>query len=139
MEPLTMALLAGGGQALGSLGDWLGGGDQRKHMRQQMSRQTDLYNLFRYGGQLGQDVISPRLMQQMLSNYRQMMGPQMANQLWGASRHAGLSSPQTWRMFMQQWLPQQAGFANQLGMQNIGLTQQRDAGIRSLLARLAGA
>jgi len=139
MEPLTMALMAGGSQALGSLGDWLGEADQRRHTRQRMGRQTDLYNMFRYGGQMGRDVINPQMMQKMIANYRQMMQPQMANQLWGASRHAGLSSPQTWRMFMQQWMPQQAGFANQLGMQNISLTQQRDAGLRQLLTRLAGA
>jgi len=63
----------------------------------------------------------------------------MGNMLWGASRNAGLSSPQTWNMFMKNWMPMQAGFANDISMQNIGMTQQRDAGLRQLLARLAGA
>lgn len=130
-----------GGVAPGLIGAFgaLADSPQKKMMRQQMGRQTDMYGQLRWRSGLGQDVITPQMQQQMLGQYRQSMEPTLASQMWSASRNAGMSSPQTQNMFMRQWMPMMSGYANQLNMANQQMRQSRDADLRSGLLRLAGA
>jgi len=123
------------GDAIGSLSDT----QADKQNRWSFGQRKDLYNMLRWNmyGKSG-DVLPQGQQQQMLANYRAFMKPQMGNMLWGASRNAGLDSKQTWNMFMQNWLPLQAGFANQLGMQNVSMTQNRNRAWEQLMASLVG-
>lgn len=140
MDPITaMALMSGGGSALSALGNWIGGGQQRKEQEWSHGQRKDLYNLLRWHtyGKQG-PVISPQQMSRMQGQWRQSMQPGFADALWGASRHAGMSSPQTWNMYMKQRMPLEAGFMQALMQQNIGMTQQRDQNLLRLMAGLAG-
>jgi hypothetical protein len=134
-----MAIMQGTGQGMQAAGGYLAGGEERKKQRWQFGQMKDLYDLLRWQtyGKQG-PVISPQMMNQLVSQYRKSMQPAFADMSWGASRGAGLSSPQSHRLYAKQRMPLEGGFIQALMQQNIGMTQQRDQNLLRLMAGLAG-
>jgi hypothetical protein len=134
-----MSLLMGGGQALQGLGNWLGGGQERKLQGQQMGRQTDMYNLLRYNSGMGQPVINNQLYQHLMNMFKQSMSGQLAGNAAGAAKMGSLSSPDLQKMLAGLTLGPAAQFGGNLMTQNLSMTQNRDNALRQMLLRLAGA
>lgn len=131
--------IAGGAAGIGALGDYAAGGQQRAQSRWGFGQRKDLYDMLRWKtyGKQG-DVIDPAKMTQLLSLFKQGMQPQMDKMTWQTGRQTGLSSPESQRMMMSQLMPLLAQFQGGLMQQNIGMTEQRDEGLRRLMAQLAG-
>jgi hypothetical protein len=125
-------------QGLSGAAEYWGNEQQRRQDRWAFGQRKDLYDLIRWK-RLGKEgpVISPQMIQQMVANWRQAMQPGFADMSWGASRGAGLSSPQSHRMYAQQRTPVEGGFIQGLMQQNVGLTQRRDENYLRLLAQLS--
>ena len=141
MDPMTlMAIMQGTGQGMQAAGSHLAGGQERKKQRWQFGQMKDLYDMLRWQtyGKKG-PVISPQMMKQMMSQYRQSMQPAFADISHATSRGGGgLSAPQSQRLYAQQRMPLEGGFMQALMQQNIGMTQQRDQNLLRLMAGLAG-
>lgn len=123
-------------QGLGGLLESLfGNREQKRHEKWQHGQARDLMSMFR--GQLGSGpVIDPQQMNRLRSYFTQGMQPQMDQIGYGASRHAGLSSPESHRLTANAQMPLMAQFLGNLSQQNIGMTQNRDAMLRQLMAAL---
>jgi hypothetical protein len=111
------------------------GGEQRRHEKWQHGQQRRLMDMF--GGQLGSGpVINPDQMNRLQSYFTQGMQPQMDKIGYGASRHAGLASPESHRLTANAQMPLMAQFLGNLSQQNISMTQNRDMMLRQLMAAL---
>ena len=122
-----------GMQALGGLIDT----PQKKHGRWKTGMSKELGDLIRWT-LMNREAVSAKDVSGIRSNVRQSMQPVFADMSWGASRGAGLSSPQSHRMYAQQRLPIEAGITADLDKwrtnTNIGYQQN----LRGLLAMMTG-
>ena len=132
MNPWLMA----GATGLGALGDWLGGGQERKEQKWSLGQRQRLSSMFQ--GQMGQGGINPQLMQQLLARFRQSTQPTMDTLGAQAAQYGtGMGSGSTTRMFGNTMLPLLAGYQGQLGLQDVQMRQSHDDNLRRLLAGLA--
>ncbi len=131
MNPWVM----GGAMGLGALGDYLGGGQQRKEQKWSLGQRQKLSGMFQ--GQMGQGGIDPGQIAQMMAQFRQSVQP-MQNQLMArmGQMGTGMGNGEMGRMFNNQMAPMLAGFQGQLGMQDAQMKQSHDMNLRQLLAGL---
>jgi len=130
--------VAGGGQALSFLSDWLGGGQQRKQQSWRFGQQKDLYDKIRWG-MLGRDAVSDQRVGSIRGKVRESMQPAFADMSWMAQRKGGgLSSPQASRMYAQERLPVEAGISADLQKWQTETNIRSEEGLLQLLAMLSG-
>jgi hypothetical protein len=130
--------MAAGGDVLGYLADYLGGGEQRKQERWRFGQQKDLYDDIRWN-RLGRDAVSDQKVGNIRSNIRESMQPAFADMNWMAQRKGGgLSSPQSSRMYAQARLPVEAGISADLQKWQTETNIRSEEGLLQLLAMLSG-
>lgn len=121
----------------GLLQSLFGNREGKRHEKFRNEQIRKLLESFR--GQLGAGpVIGPQQIQSLTSQFQEGAQPTLDRLGFQASRQAGLASPEAHRLTAEAQLPLLAQFQGGLAQQNIGLTEQRNAGLRRLMTSLLG-
>lgn len=129
-DPLTMGLIAGGGQALSSLGNYFGGSEDRrlaKILRKQKEWQfgegRQLYAALKRLLDSG-SVISPTRMRRMRGRFKQQLQPTIQSLMARTTGMTDLRSPEATRLLTRQVAPLEANFMQEL--EAMDLTQLQE-------------
>lgn len=137
MDPLTLALLAGGGSAMGQVGQFIAGGPQREQQRletrllgEQGERRQSIFDFLmpqlRSGNVIGQGARN-----RFQSGFQESLAPFMGRQQALLGRGSSVFSPE-----VQRSLSQTAG--RQAGQFSLGLEQQNQQQLSQLRRILGG-
>ena len=131
-----LPIIGGLAGAAGAYADWKAGETGRDAQKWSLGQRQNLSEMFQ--GQTKQDVLSPEFIRQLMARFQQSTQPTMDKLGAQAAQFGtGPGSGEITRMFGNTMLPLIAGQRANLDMFNVNATQDRNMGIRQLLARLS--
>jgi hypothetical protein len=118
-----------------SLAEYLQGEQGRKEERWNFGQRKDLYDNLRWG-ELNKPAVGKTDLSAIMAKIQQSMQPGFSDMSWGASRAAGMGSPQTYRMYAKERLPVEAGATADLDKWAIMMNENKKMSLAQILANL---